>query len=444
MGVTLQAWLLSLQNMLAPGVLFTRHPDAVLTRLLTAFASMFLAAQLKFDALMREADPRLASSMLPDWERTLGLPDECVTRRTMTFAPGRHAVGSAEMVSFSRASPATYFDAAGVLQTAGVNAPRFDHDPVTLAPLDLLIEVDRTNIIRNNTMVGAAVGTPGTLPTNWVYSLGGGIAQEIVGVGTVNGINYIDVRCYGTAASTSGRILSMEANTISTAGFTWTTSAWVALVGGSLNGVSSFTMRSAAEVVGTVFTPNAVLTRYVNVRTLAGISVAPVIRWNALNTVTPIDFTLRIGMPQQELGASVSSVIPTSTVAVTRAADLCEVFVPLTSEERRRAAFQRLTEQGGQSRAYFTGLAELLGEPNTTITEFKRFTVNSGANDALYSQNDRFVWRVNVPTGAIGLRRFNCNSACNFALQKYTPSVIECALRERKPAHTNVIFAYAA
>jgi uncharacterized protein YmfQ (DUF2313 family) len=112
--------------------------------------------------------------------------------------------------------------------------------------------------------------------------------------------------------------------------------------------------------------------------------------------------------------------------------------------DRQRAAFQRLTEQGGQSRPYFIGLADLLGEPDVTITEFKRFTCMSSCNDALYSQNDRFVWRVNSPRPTLSARLFSCNSPCDAALQEYTPSVIECALLERKPAHTNVIFAYAA
>lgn len=112
--------------------------------------------------------------------------------------------------------------------------------------------------------------------------------------------------------------------------------------------------------------------------------------------------------------------------------------------DRQRAAFQRLTEQGGQSRAYFIGLANLLGEPAVTISEFKRFTCTSNCNQAVISQADLFAWRVNIPRAALNPRVMTCNSPCNVALQAYTPSVIECAFKERKPAHTNVIFAYAA
>jgi hypothetical protein len=48
-------------------------------------------------------------------------------------------------INFTRTSTATYFDSAGVLRTASVGAPRFDFDPVTLAPRGLLVEGVATN-----------------------------------------------------------------------------------------------------------------------------------------------------------------------------------------------------------------------------------------------------------------------------------------------------------
>lgn len=48
-------------------------------------------------------------------------------------------------VSFTRAGSATYFDAAGVLQTAAADVPRFDHNPATGALRGLLAEPSATN-----------------------------------------------------------------------------------------------------------------------------------------------------------------------------------------------------------------------------------------------------------------------------------------------------------
>jgi len=52
--------------------------------------------------------------------------------------------------TFTRNSIATYYDAAGVLQTASANQPRFDYAPVTHAAKGFLIEESRTNLTLNS------------------------------------------------------------------------------------------------------------------------------------------------------------------------------------------------------------------------------------------------------------------------------------------------------
>lgn len=111
--------------------------------------------------------------------------------------------------------------------------------------------------------------------------------------------------------------------------------------------------------------------------------------------------------------------------------------------DRQTAAFGRLTEVGGQSRAYFIDLADRYGEPGCTIDEFRPAHCNSHCNAALYTDVDAFTWRVNIPHAALNVRIANCNNDCNSALQMYTPSAIECLFGERKPAHTAVVFSYA-
>jgi hypothetical protein len=245
-----------------------------------------------------------------------------------------------QIITFTRASTATYFDSAGVLQSAAVDAPRFDYNPSTLAAQGLLIEESRTNSIRNNTMVGAAAGTPGTLPTNWV-TVGGGLGtltQQIVGTGTSNGITYIDVKISGTTSTTSFGI-QFDASTqiAALSGQNWTGSFWVSRVAGSNTNLTRIDIRVherdaggaslAATGVDLLPSLSTTLTRNTVTRTMASASTAFVTSdvLFAFNSGVAIDITLRIGLPQLELGAFATSVIPTTTTALTRAADVASV-----------------------------------------------------------------------------------------------------------------------
>jgi len=239
-------------------------------------------------------------------------------------------------ITFTRASSATYFNSQGVLTTAPNNVPRIDFDPATGRCLGLLIEGGRTNSIRNNTMVGAVAGTPGTLPTNWASingSTDSGVTLSVIGVGQENGISYIDVGISGTATATSSQLnIALETNSgiAASSGQVWSFSGFSKIVTGSLNNIGIYFQfgelnSSGGYLQGGLLqlqptTSSLAIQRSSASYTIANASTAfirPLIYFAITNGQT-YNFTLRIGLPQLELGAFATSVIATTTAAATR------------------------------------------------------------------------------------------------------------------------------
>ena len=50
-------------------------------------------------------------------------------------------------ITYTRSTTATYVGSDGYIKTAAINEPRFEYDPVTLAPLGILLEGPRTNLL---------------------------------------------------------------------------------------------------------------------------------------------------------------------------------------------------------------------------------------------------------------------------------------------------------
>ena len=91
---------------------------------------------------------RLERPCWPQSERLYQLAQTMPTL-DLQFAANRTLVDNIRgrnLVTFTRASSATYVDRDGWLKIAGTNQPRFDHNPVTGESLGLLVEEARTNI----------------------------------------------------------------------------------------------------------------------------------------------------------------------------------------------------------------------------------------------------------------------------------------------------------
>jgi hypothetical protein len=252
-------------------------------------------------------------------------------------------------------------------------APRFDYNPSTLAAQGLLIEEQRTNSIRNNTMQGAVAGTPGTVPTNWFIDSATGnlTTRQIVGIGTESGITYIDVRFVTSGVYGASAYFDSSTGIAALNGQTWTSSVYVRMVGGSSTNVTHAISIVENNVSGTFLaggdssstTPTSGLlasNRLSYTRTNTNASTAFVQTRLRIDFTGAADITLRIGLPQLEQGAFATSVIPTTTTALTRNADVASMtgtnFSSWYNQTEGTFVCNFVDPQSGISGAFFPGI----------------------------------------------------------------------------------------
>ena len=239
-------------------------------------------------------------------------------------------------ITFTRASIATYFDSSGVMQTATNNVPRFDYDPVSLQQRGLLIEEARTNGLPNGNAVGASGATR---PTGWgaatTFASGGVTYTNVID----NGIPCVDIAVNGTLDAVGDFRFFFTTNTTVAAvnGQTWSASLYMKLISGTLpalwtSGGRGLMFRqndsggAGLNAVGININPTATMARVTNVwPTNQATTAYLLLQLGDANTLPSqtINFTLRVGGVQLELGAFPTSYIPTTASAVTRAADVC-------------------------------------------------------------------------------------------------------------------------
>ncbi len=242
--------------------------------------------------------------------------------------------------TFTRASAAGTW-VGGTWTTFASGVPRFgsyDNDGYNGLVLEC---VAATNLVYCNDMTGVVTGTPGTYSThctNTAIPPDAGLTQSIVGKGTVNGLPYMDVRFNGTSIGGTTFVLQFMSpgDAPAVQNNSTASSAFVALVGGSLSGITSVNLRNAewdsglnflGEFSGSDFKGSLTSNpqRFSLVRTVSGATATSITSYLGIliPALTAVDITLRIAAPQAELGLFASSIIFTTSGSVIRAADSC-------------------------------------------------------------------------------------------------------------------------
>jgi len=247
-----------------------------------------------------------------------------VVPATLDFNPASGVFASVigPTPAFSRASGATYIDAAGLVQLAAINVPRITYDPVTHECLGYLAEEQRTN--------GALQSSQFAGP-NWAKN-GATVAAD------------------NSATSPDG---TMSASTLSDPSGTQT--GIYSFVGGSVGQISTeslfvkYVSGNPELLIGTDYDPPGCYI-VVNIQTGLLVSTGPNVishtikpypnGWFrisvthaavtasitcAVNTITGTASTFYLWGFQCELGSFPTSYIPTTTAAATRSADLCSI-----------------------------------------------------------------------------------------------------------------------
>lgn len=209
-------------------------------------------------------------------------------------------------ITFTRSTTATFVGSNGLLQTAAIDAPRFEYNPTTLAPLGLLIEEQRTNLATYSEQFDNAA---------WLKT---GTATVTANTSTApDGTTTADT----LNMPASGDRINLSPISI-TGGATYTASLW--LSGSGTTFISLATGGGTYKFAGQQVTLTATPTRYtVTLVTNANnTSVFPIIgRYNGSVGAGTATSAIIWGY-QFEAGAFATSYIPTVASTVTRAADI--------------------------------------------------------------------------------------------------------------------------
>ncbi|QQE90279.1 phage head spike fiber domain-containing protein [Azotobacter chroococcum] len=289
---------------------FTGEGAMALTDLTAAARTLLAAsdvnAQRSALGLSLHADPYRAIPTL-DLNFLSGSMLSGVTRERSTRAQDKAGIGN--IVTFTRASTGTYFDSAGVLQTAAVDGMRIDYDPVTKVCRGLLIEEQRTNLLLRSSEFDNAA---------WVKSGVTVTADAVVAPdGTMTGDTYA-----WTGVANAYQVVSGV-----TPGAVYTFSYFVKLGTKSVARYAVYDVTNAAFIVGSTVAAGVGTSAWTRITvTFTAPAGCTSVRGYCDRCDSSLEYgTIHLWGAQFEAGAFPTSYIPTSGAQVTRSADVATI-----------------------------------------------------------------------------------------------------------------------
>ena len=248
------------------------------------------------------------------------------------------ATTGASLVTFTRASSATYVGSDGLVKTATTNEARFDHNPTTGESLGLLVEEARTNLaLRSEEFSDATwVKALSTVTAN-TGSAPDGTTTADTFTRTTTGPNYVTQNLAKAASAiqyTYSVFAKQSVGSFCTIRLQGTYPSRVDVV----FNLSSATISTVATVFGSFTGPSASITPYANgwyrlaVTGTSDATVGLAIHASFNSNGVVIDGNDSVANSagflwgaQLEAGAFATSYIPTTSATVTRAADVASI-----------------------------------------------------------------------------------------------------------------------
>jgi len=112
-----------------PGLALPTDAATTWARLLLGLGDEWARIDARAHELLREADPRTTYELLPDWERALGLPDDCAAASPQTIDRRREAVIE-RLTARGGQAPSYYIDVAERLGFPGAEIIEYQRHSV--------------------------------------------------------------------------------------------------------------------------------------------------------------------------------------------------------------------------------------------------------------------------------------------------------------------------